>query len=339
MSSNQDTQGTKVSSKSTIIDIILATMPNIVFSVLFPFCGASLGFLDKTGKITTLGWFVCIIYIFITVILIVSYNFFIHKSDSIISKDELNNLKNSAKVFKANYGIVKNVVERSDKICDSKLNTLKNEIKKHIDNNSLPFPIIISNPQKQLIEILNGMFDCISDIIDINKSALIFDVAININEQGWKWLEVFESNEGIPIEDINVEGSMFYKLITKNKDYKGFLFYNKKSDHLGEDYKKLQIDIDEDGHFIDGSIMAKHIFVGTSYKDRWIELAIFISSKNDFFVKGSNSVSTCRKNLRDSVFSHFDKRLKIELSLLLLESFNKNTEVSKALVDLQESIT
>ena len=334
MSSKQDI---KVSSKSTIIDIILATAPNIIFSILFPYCGVSLGFLDELGKVTNLGWFVCIIYILITVALIVFYNFAIHQNDSMIAVDELNNLKNNAKVFKANYGIVKNVVERSDKICDSKLNTLKNEIKKHIDNDSLPFPIIISNPQKQLIEILNGMFDCISDIIDINKSALVFDVAININEQGWEWLEVFESNEGIPIEDINVEGSMFYKLITKNKDYKGFLFYNKKSDHLGDDYKKLQIDIDEDGNFIDGSIMAKHVFVGTSYKDRWIEVAIFISSKNDFFVRGSNSVSTCRKNLRDSVFSHFDKRLKIELSLLLLEFLNNNNEKSEVFVDLQKS--
>ena len=331
-------QETKVSSKSTIIDIILATAPNIIFSILFPFCGVSFGLLDSAGNVTTFGWLICIVYILITAILIVFYNFITHKNDSIIAEDELDNLKKNAKVFKANYRIVKNVVEQSDKICDSKLNTLKNEIKKHFDNDSIPFPIIISNPQKQLVEILNGMFDCISDIININKSSLTFDVAININEQGWEWLEVFESNEGIPIEDINVEGSMFYKLITKNKDYKGFLFYNKKSDHLLKDYKQLPIDVDDEEKFIDGSIMAKHIFVGTTYKDRWIEIAFFISSKNDFFVKKPNSVSSCKKVLEDSVFSHFDKRLKIELSLLLLESFNKNVDANETSAETQNNV-
>ena len=201
MSSKQDI---KVSSKSTIIDIILAIAPSIIFSFLFPFCGSSLKLLEPTGKVTILGWLVCIMYALITAILVIIYNFSAHKNDSIIAEDELNNLKKNARVFKANYKIVKNIVERSDKICDSKLNTLKKEIKKHFDNDSIPYPIIVSNPQKQLIEILNGMFDCISEIININKSALTFDVAININEQGWKWLEVFESKQGIPIEDIYV---------------------------------------------------------------------------------------------------------------------------------------
>lgn len=326
---NNNTNNKNVSRYSAIVDIFLSAAPSIVFSIIFPYYGEKWGLISNK-IITPFGIAVCIIYVILLAVIIIFYNIISHKNDGTISEYELNNLKNERNVYNANYRILSNVLENSDDVCNSKLKTLKSEIKKYHNNPQNIYPTIISNPQKQLDEILRKLFDCVAEIIKMPKHSINYDVAIKIEDSDWDWLNGFEPSEGVPIGEVNVEGSLFRKLVTSTDKHTSLLFYNKKSFAISKGYYKvLSIDRDESGNFIDGSILAKHIFVGESYNDKWIELAIFISTQNnDFFIKDnvlvneSDGISNAKKNLREHIFSHFDLRLQIELSLLLLDSFN-----------------
>lgn len=312
MNNNNTNNKKSVSKYSTIVDITVSAAPSIIFSIVFPYYGEKWGLLNN-NTITPLGVAVCVIYIILLAALIIGYNIISHKNDDTISEYELNNLKNERNVYNANYRILLRVLEYSDDVCNSKLKTLKSEIKKHRNSPQNKYPTIISNPQKQLDEILRKLLDCVTEIINMPKHSINYDVAIKLGNSDWKWLSGFEPNEGVPISKINVEGSLFRKLVTSTDKHTSLLFYNKKSFAINKGYYiVLSTDQDENGNIIDGSIIAKHIFVGESYSDKWIELAIFISSQNnEFFIKDTeliketDGISSAKKKFKRTHFFTF----------------------------------
>ena len=79
----------------------------------------------------------------------------------------------------------------------------------------------------------------------------------------------------------------------------------------------------DDEIIVDGSILAKSLYVGDNSLSAFAEMAIFIDTTDDCFLVKDESKDAIRKAksfFKDHIFANFEERLKIELALLYLRS-------------------
>lgn len=266
-----------------------------------------------------------VVYIIITAIisigLVIVSCYISVKDHHILSKKAYNDLRNKLKNAEADNLAFKSLYESFNTICDNKAHTLNAVLKETSIQNNDYKGTIITEPQDQLFRIFSEhMRKHLMFIMDINSSKLdcvSVSVAYKIHNSEWLWLEGCE-----PASDFNAQQlaknskSAFYNLL---KASDRFIFYNSKY----EEYKKGKYyskNIEKDN---DGSLVGHRIIIGKAEKPYAQVVVFFSTSENLLFVPSKNkkAIVDIKNKLNTWLFTSFDKRIRIELSLFFLNIF------------------
>ncbi|MGN8944813.1 hypothetical protein ACTNEF_06865 [Bariatricus sp. HCP28S3_E4] len=297
---------------------IIISIPTIWFSVIVPYLGKSIGLLDKNGQATRVG--ICFTACLVGIVLIIAF-----LNNLYLSRTETGQLEKL--IGKVEY--LSTIMEKVDKICNEKYSRLRNKIVEAKGDASARAEII-SNPNNQLKEIINGITDCLVKLLNNSEMEYSFkDFLVTIvyrfpqENDSWKW------TEGTVEKDMNIEtlfdpkeNSTFNYLLDSQKPY---YFNNKKEDAKKEKryiYNPQDELSEENGEEV-GSIFCYRYQVKKN-DTLYVEAMLSISTQKKRFTKDDDEAcKNVRENMISLVKDSFGKRIGIELSLLYLEYLQK----------------
>lgn len=298
---------------------VIVSLPSVWFSVIVPYLGNKWKLLDDSGQATTVGT-VCTIVLVGVVFLIAFLN------NLYLSRTETGQLER----LEGEVQYLSTILEKVDKICNEKYTKLKNKI---VETKGEPEKRaeIITNPSNQLKEIVNGITECLVELLNNSETEYKFkDFFVTLvyrfpqENEPWKWAEgTIEKDMDIEtLFDPNNE-STFNHLLQSNKPY----YFNNKKEDARKDGKYIfnpQDELSEEKGEIIGSIFSSRHQVKKDGKI-YVDAMLSISTQKKRFAKDDEQAC---ENVCDNMFSlvreSFGKRIGIELSLLYLEYLKKN---------------
>lgn len=324
-----------------ILNIIIAVVP-VLYETLLPLFGQAWGLLitDETGSIvaSNLGLFVKVLISLVVIVAIFWYNIAAERRGETISKADLDKLIEEKEGLSGLNQLFSRLLRSTTKVCSSKYDTLLALIKESQSSCSQPIEIV-SNPDKQLKAIIEKLVSCIATITDIDESRLRARVAFRFQKGDWQWLTGYESNGYFNIQNLQSAKNSTFNCVTRTDSCReNFVFFNKKSVAVKKEkyeYEPFR-DIEgqsysEDSPVVEGSIIAKSLYVGDSSSSAFAEMAIFIDTTDDCLLlkdESKESIKKAKGLLKNDIFSNFEERLKIELALLYLSSLS-NKQVQR----------
>lgn len=243
--------------------------------------------------------------------------------------------------------MLRNLRDATSTLCESKYNTLVNEIYKITTQSGSIIPDIISNPEKQLDNIANQMSSCLCKLLQEDKgekwrqSDIFVSIAYEYpsDESGaWHWAtsERGLSLDGLLHHDEQRMSTMLYCL--ENKGSK--VFFNSKQTAFDEN---RYIPDSEDEYDSDGKLLGSiACFEDTIKKNdiAYVHYVLTISTYDKRFVSiEANDYETpedadaaykaaeeaVKYNMYKNIVSDFLMRVKIELCLLYLSQLKDST--------------
>ena len=316
-----------------ILNIIIAAVP-VIYETVLPLFGQAWGLQiqNEVGAIinTDLGVFVRILLSFSVVVAIIWYNIAAEHRGETISKTDLDKLITEKEGLRGQNELFSKLLISTHRVCSSKYDTLLALIKDTDTKKAQPAKII-SNPDKQIKTIVDKMISCVAKVTGIDESCLRTRVVYRLQNDDWKWLSGYESNGYFNIQNLQEAKKSTFNCVTRRDAYReNFIFFNKKSVAVKKEkyvYEPFR-DIESETHvvdevIVDGSILAKSLYVGDNSSSAFAEMAIFIDTTDDHFLVKDDSRDAIRKAksfFKDHIFANFEERLKIELALLYLRS-------------------
>ena len=319
-----------------VLSLILVRISAIWFSLIVNYGGSFLKLTkieDDQNQLTLLGWFLTI--------LLVGW----------ISLNEVANEykwnKTQDKYDIAAAFVLRNLRDATASLCDSKYNTLLNEIDKIRQNSNCPIPQIISDPEKQLDGLSNQLSNCLCQLLQEDKGERwrINDVCVSIayefpseKPNVWHWAtkerglsldKLFNETDGKPIS------TMLHCL--KSKGNKVF-FNSKQKAFEDKHYLPDQFDeYDSDGNLL-GSIACfedtikkndivyiHYILSISTYDKKFVSINIDNienqEEANEVYKKAEDAV---KYNIHKIIVTDFLMRAKVEFCLLYLLMLEKN---------------
>lgn len=243
------------------------------------------------------------------------------KDHHILSKKSYDDLWKRLDNAEADNLAFKSLFEAFNIMCDNKAHILQEVLKDTKSQINLHKGNIITKPQDQLFRIFNDyMRQHLMFIMDMNLSKLdcvAVSVAYKTISSDWKWLDGCEPPSDRQAQELaeNTESAFFNLLQTPKR----FIFYNSKYDEF-QNKKYFSVDIEKEN---DGSLVGHRIIIGSS-ENPYAQMVVFFStSENLLFVpdKNKDTIRNIKNKLNTWLFSSFDKRIKIELSLFFLNNF------------------
>lgn len=315
-----------------VLNILIAIIP-IIYELLLPLLGETLKlqYTDDNGILmdTQLGIGVKIAVNLIVIIGIVWYNIASARKGETISKSELDGLIAEKEGQKAINQLLVKMRNSTNKICSSKFDTLFMIIKELEAQNISPVKII-SDPQKQIKSIIENMLSCVADLTGLEEGFLRARVAFRIKGESWNWIPGYASTGYFDIPNLIAESNSTFNCITRKDSMReNFIFFNKKSvasqkkKYVYEPVRDYEAETNAEETLTDGSILAKSLFIGDTYRDPYAEMAIFIDTTDENYLVNDEAPTNLRKiknHFKDKIFKDFEQRLKIELALLYIRS-------------------
>ena len=255
------------------------------------------------------------------------WNFLLEASDKYYDYKKKEDMSNAEAI---NY-IRERVDTRIVSVCDNKFNTLISLIDDISKGNTAP-KCIISKPCEQLKSITKELDACLRSLLihnnyDLNENEIYITIFYKFQYTGkWKQTQSAFPEIGAPIDSIvNNPNSTFYNTL---KSKNGILFINDKQ--KGADTNKYVPDkddkYDENGK-LKGSILCYRINC-TKNGVNYISAIISISTYNKRIEPNniSNQIKNIEDNICNYILNSFEKRIRIELSLLYLSELYTNKQ-------------
>lgn len=309
--------------KHWYIYIIITCIPSAWFSAILPYAGNLLYLVDENNSLTFIGIIATIVVMVIVAIIVFSH-------DSYLKYKEGNDID----VIKGKRDFLQEIIKNVDKICDEKLLTIRGRMIAEKEGNKEKVTII-SNPKNQLRRIIEGMTECLVNLLNSDDNPLKFgDFLITIaysfpqENTNWQWTDDSKEKD-LELEDLLNPNclSTFNYLLKSNDPY--YFNNNKEDAKVHGQYAYTPLDeLSANSKEIVGSIFCYRYRIkkkNTTYVDAMLSITTQKKrfSQND---DDESRINVCG-NMVSIVKDYFGKRIDIELSLLYLE-YLKNQELS-----------
>ena len=306
--------------KHWYIYLIIVSIPSAWFSAILPYWGKFFHLIDENGFLTVGGTIA-------TIIIMIVVAFIVFSHDSYLKCKEENDIEEITGKISFLQEIIKNV----DNICAEKLSSIKNRI---VDEKELEKAMIISNPNNQLKRIIEGITECLVNLLNNDKNNFKFGdffvtIAYNFPQDNadWQWTEG-NSNKDMELDELLKPDclSTFNYILKTHKPY----YFNNSKEEAKTNGQYAYTPLDElsaESKEIVGSIFCYRYQIkkgNTVYVDAMLSIT---TQKKRFAEENVESCKNVRENMISIVKDHFEKRIGIELSLLYLE-FLKSQEKS-----------
>ncbi len=308
--------------KHWYIYIIITSIPTAWFSAILPYAGTYLNLINEDNSLTFLGIVLTIIVMFFIAIIV-----FLH--DSILKYREDDDID----AIKGKRDFLQEIIKNVDKICDEKLSTIRNRIIGEKEYNKEKVTII-SNPKNQLRRIIDGMTECLVNLLNSEDTPLKFGdflitIAYSFPQEGTNWQWTDDSKEkDMELEDLlnpNCLSTFNYILKTNNPYY----FNNsKETAKANGQYAYTPLDeLSANSKEIVGSIFCYRYRI-KKRNTTYIDAMLSITTQKKRFSQNDDEESCTNvcENMVSIVKDYFGKRIGIELSLLYLE-YLKNQDL------------
>lgn len=316
--------------KYRFFSIIFLRLPVLWFPLVLTYFGDNLKLVSllESGKrhLTVLGIIVtCVIVI---VSLVAEYSLLNNKGR-----------ENDYNYYKYSYYVLRGLKDSINNVCNTKKNTLLTKIQQIKMFDVVEAPLIVSNPQRQLDNLVKEMQSCLLDFLHVSggkrwtTNDLYVSIAYEFPEDntGWKWAteergmdlpELFSTDD----PDGNIS-TLLYLLNGRSSS----VFFNEKEkarqrgvylpdalDEFDDDDKLLGSIACYENKIKKGDVTYIHFVLSiSSYKKKFYE--------NDMNVEQNDGLKNTRDHMENMVVFEFLERIGIELSLLYLESlYNRN---------------
>ncbi len=201
---------------------------------------------------------------------------------------------------KADKELYQEMIDKFNKLCDNKLENLRNEIDNVLYKRGKPHKgEVFPDPKTQMIYIFKTqMCDFLASFTGFknkDNQNLFVSVAYKINDGTsgeWAWFEGCDPESDCSAQDlVNNPKSAFYHLL---KDNDRFIFYNSKKEASNKGLYIYNTTIESDNKDLenDGSLIGRRITIGQSYRNPCAELVIFFSTKDVLLLN-------CRSNSKE----------------------------------------
>lgn len=303
------------------IYILIVGTPSAWFSAILPYTGHFFNLVDENNSLTTMGIILTFIVMFLVAIIV-----FVHDSYLKYTEDNYN------EVIKGKRDFLQEIIKNVDKICDEKLSTIRSRVIAEKEG-GVEKATIISVPQKQLCRIIEGMTECLVNLLNSEDNVLKFgDFLITIaycfpmEKVSWQWTDDSKEKD-MELEDLIDDQclSTFNFLLKTNNPY----YFNNSKENAKSNGQYAYTPLDElcsNSNEIVGSIFCYRYKIRKG-KTVYIDAMLSITTQKKRFSKSDDN-RTCNnvcENMVSIVKDYFGKRIGIELCLLYLE-YLKNQE-------------
>lgn len=295
--------------------ILITSVPTVWFSAILPYAGTYLNLIDSNNYLTSMG-----IAITTVIMILIAVVVFLH--DSILkykAEDDIDAIKGKRDFLQE---IIKNV----DKIYDEKLSTVRNRIIIEKECNKEKAEII-SNPKNQLRRIIEGMTECLVNLLNSDEHILKFgDFLITIaycfpkEKTAWQWTDDSKEKD-MELDDLLNQNclSTFNYILKTNNPY----YFNNSKENAKANGQYAYTPLDElsaNSNGIVGSIFCYRYRIKKA-NITYVDAMLSITTQKKRFSRYDDESYTnvvC-ENMVSIVKDYFGKHINIELSLLYLE--------------------
>lgn len=310
--------------------VVILFIPSIYMPIVIKYVGEKCGLTDNNGSLTSLGWGITIaVYISaLFVNILSSYKAKRDKENELERRKLLKSIEDSHKeeieVYRTNLGIYGTLLHVIGNVCDTKFDSILS----YIDNSimkgqfSKPFNETV-HPDRQLKNIAKEMKKCISEVTETPIDNITISMAIEFPEinKTTKWVDQSETMQCMKLDKLKKnDKTTFHQVYSGKSEY---VFYNDKLKAAEEN--KYVLD-NKDHRYNDvGSILCEDICIEEDNST----LARIILSISTYGYKFTNSeddevLNNISDVIKEVILHQFDKRIKIELSLLYIKKKYNN---------------
>lgn len=316
--------------KHWIINLLIVRLSALWFTFVLMYFGADLNFVKQSeqgGKYLTL----CGIVSTIIIICIMLFGEIVQRySDNIDSTDNV-------AVDSAGFALLNTVRKKINNICQSKSSTLLSNIDEiKTERYTGDLPIIVSDPNRQLYNIVKEFSECLRSLLEEdNGSNRVFeDLYVSLayilpeEDPHWHWAT---EEKGMSFDELLSAKakeddciSTFQYIIKKNLQ---FVFFNSKEKAKQKKiYKEDGLDErDSEGHLL-GSIacMRQNIKMNDTV---YVEFILTVTTYSKAFSSDTSPemINNVRHNMKEFLFNDFVLRIRTELCLLYLDYLYKKS--------------
>jgi hypothetical protein len=210
--------------------------------------------------------------------------------------------------------LLKHVIESIDAVCNRKMLRFIDYVRENGKKNIVdPFDDI-TKPNIQINTLIDELNICLAKVFNMERN----DIGISViykqqSDKKWNWLYMINLRNGTNITEVVGNANSSAKQIIDQKT--NFVFFRDKSQgEKAKQYVSGKVDSDQDKI---GSIICRNISV-ESDDNMYVNAVLSITTYGKYICTDEDE-SEVRK-LLDYVLSPFDKRLKLELTLLYIRN-------------------